>query len=67
MSDFDTDSLKFKAKERWIYGYMDALALFPTTEVSDTPYVPPLMRYIARRMALVATPYWPCTDLHDRS
>jgi hypothetical protein len=59
---FDTDNLRIRVTERHAAMYFDPRALFGTR---GTPYeeAPPLIRYVADRMALVATPYWPCTDL----
>ncbi len=62
--DFTTDSMRFKVTERHAAMYFDPRALF-ATRAAPHEEAPPLIRYIAKRMARVATPYWPCTDLPD--
>lgn len=60
--DFETDSMRYRATEYMAAAYYDHRAVYGTAP-SIAEQAPPLIRYIARRMALVATPYWPCTDL----
>lgn len=64
--NFNTGDLRYRAVERYAGAYVDPRAFYgsPPEPDHDTP---PLLRYIAKRMALVATPYWPCTDLPDAS
>jgi hypothetical protein len=51
----------WRATEHQAVGYVDNRVVRATLVVPDERS--PLIQYIAKRMALVATPYWPCTDL----
>lgn len=54
-TDFSTERLHFKATERLVATYVDPRGLFAS------PVNP--LESLARVMARVATPYWPCSDL----
>ncbi len=61
MSDFTTDSMRFKATERYAFMYAHPRCFEASRRVVDERS--PMIQFIAKRMARVVTPYWPCTDL----
>jgi hypothetical protein len=50
-----------KASERIAVGYVNPRTLQGSIIKIDER--PPLIKYLADRMARVVTPYWPCSDL----
>lgn len=66
MSDFTTDRMRFKATERFTVSMVDPRAFNASRQPLHMERNP--HEELARSMALVCTPYWPCSDVnHGRS
>jgi hypothetical protein len=70
--DFETDSMRYKASERIAYAIVNTRCIGGSPIYGTTPdrcwdgmrrHQIAYVMHLAKRMARVCTPYWPCSDL----